>query len=717
MSLRGQAAIEFLILSGFMLIVFTTFFFVIQERSDLQRQRQQGIELQSIADVIEQEVLLASQVSDGYNRTFELPRRLAGREYDISLYPASGSPSEVVVRTSEEEYIVFLAVNLTADSRVQPGFNQITKMPGEGIFIREGANPEDVCWDAGKSCSNPDGGKVDPVTCECECSAGFAECGGQCIDLESSVDNCGSCGNACPSGESCVGGSCSLVCTGGTTKYGFNAGGTRLWAATAGTLWGARTQITNPAEMTVCCDSTTRCAAKFWCPALGVSSFPGGRHWVCEDTGVGPEFFQCTASNDGRILDGSTGRFCCSMNSTGQYAFNSTPVGSKDESALCSDASDNDCDGLVDQADPACPICDADGDGYDGSQCGGSDCDDGDATVNPGINEGAFCSDGKDNDCDGEMDYDGADSIHGDASCQVQLTGKQIPAVVTSGEQFSLNCSTSPGSIRCVYPQVPDGSCSFTGWTGNKAKFSCMPPTVSTQSTKTFGCIVATYCYSSGTNPLQQNVVVCPAGQVWSGTQCITPVCDSDADCNDFNVCTQDTCNNPGTASASCSNSAVPSGTWCGSDDRCSGGVCIDCDQDNDNYWRNNQYWACGSGSDCNDLASAVNPGESEAGNCFDDQDNDCNGFSDGDDPACYGGSCTSPPDCPFTACAANSCSVESYSCKSDCWGDVQWGDYTRTKCAFYYCNNAPNTKFCSQSEYSSQCGGSGGYTRDPGIA
>ena len=49
-------------------------------------------------------------------------------------------------------------------------------------------------------------------------------------------------------------------------------------------------------------------------------------------------------------------------------------------------------------------VCDVDGDGYDNSGCGGSDCDDNDASVYPGAPEVLY--DGVDSDCDGHSDYD-----------------------------------------------------------------------------------------------------------------------------------------------------------------------------------------------------------------------------------------------------------------------------------------------------------------------
>jgi hypothetical protein len=75
---------------------------------------------------------------------------------------------------------------------------------------------------------------------------------------------------------------------------------------------------------------------------------------------------------------------------------------------LCADGLDDDCDGLVDCADPDC---DADTCGPHGLVCGASAC------MCPGGTTETTCGDGGDNDCDGALDCD--DASCGGRSCGV----------------------------------------------------------------------------------------------------------------------------------------------------------------------------------------------------------------------------------------------------------------------------------------------------------
>lgn len=90
----------------------------------------------------------------------------------------------------------------------------------------------------------------------------------------------------------------------------------------------------------------------------------------------------------------------------------------------------------------------------------------------------------------------------------------------------------------------------------------------------------------------------CPEGICCSG-QCVAPACSADADCNDSNECTTDTCYNPGTCSAYCDHQDVTQ--ECIDDDGCCPAGCnINNDNDcpttcGDGYCAGHTY-----GEDCN---------------------------------------------------------------------------------------------------------------------
>lgn len=71
------------------------------------------------------------------------------------------------------------------------------------------------CGSCGNACAS--GEACASGTCALECTAGMAACSGACVDTSTDPAHCGGCGVACLAGEMCLGGTCTLVCPPGQT--------------------------------------------------------------------------------------------------------------------------------------------------------------------------------------------------------------------------------------------------------------------------------------------------------------------------------------------------------------------------------------------------------------------------------------------------------------------------------------------------------------------
>jgi len=137
------------------------------------------------------------------------------------------------------------------------------------------------------------------------------------------------------------------------------------------------------------------------------SDDPGGTEVDAGPVDAGPDGMVLRCDDDDHDDDGDGFAGCFDCDDTDPDI---SPA--VNEGYCCStnldDGIDNDCDGEIDETPflqgCACWEGDSDNDGY----LDQFDCDPNDATVNPGITEGQWCSpdrhDGKDNDCDGDVD-------------------------------------------------------------------------------------------------------------------------------------------------------------------------------------------------------------------------------------------------------------------------------------------------------------------------
>ncbi len=236
---------------------------------------------------------------------------------------------------------------------------------------------------------------------------------------------------------------------------------------------------------------------------------------------------------------------------------------------LC-DGVDNDCDGVIDNED-------ADKDGYSACPGPNQDCDDSDPKVHPGAPTN--CSNGKDNDCNGEVDADQDDDNDGYPAC--------------------VDCDDKDPSI---HPGATPNC-------GNGKDNDCDGIIDSKLDADKDGSPACVDCDDKDPNRFPGNPEVCDG----KDNDCNGVVDDMDNDGDSFSGCADDCDDNditihPG-AMRNCKN---------GKDNDCDG--IIDAVEDGDG----DGYAGC---ADCDDNNKYVNPGAVEF--AADNVDNNCNGLTD----------------------------------------------------------------------------------------
>lgn len=128
MNKKLQSAIEFMIMIGFVLFFFFTFFFIINANLAEEFKERNNKEVKNIALTAQDEISLAVEASDGYSRQFELPEKVANRDYDINIIE-----SLIYLNTTDGEYALALpTVNVSGN--LKTGSNTIRKQNGEVLL-------------------------------------------------------------------------------------------------------------------------------------------------------------------------------------------------------------------------------------------------------------------------------------------------------------------------------------------------------------------------------------------------------------------------------------------------------------------------------------------------------------------------------------------------------------------------------------------------------
>ena len=122
---KAQAAVELMIVMGFLLFFFIVFIGTIQGKMQEKTDEKKTIILKDIVKTVQEEIDLAVRSTDGYTREFKIPERIINSEYEISLFEGI-----VYAKTTDEKHAIAVNIkNITGDiSNEEP--NIITKQNG-----------------------------------------------------------------------------------------------------------------------------------------------------------------------------------------------------------------------------------------------------------------------------------------------------------------------------------------------------------------------------------------------------------------------------------------------------------------------------------------------------------------------------------------------------------------------------------------------------------
>ncbi len=304
---------------------------------------------------------------------------------------------------------------------------------------------------------------------------------------------------------------------------------------------------------------------------------------------------------------------------------------------ICNDEYDNDCDGDVNLADSDCrPLIDMDGDGFcpngqdlnDNGNCAGNneigiaaDCDDDNADAYPDAAE--VCTDGFDNDCDGDTDADDSQCIgitdeDGDGFCPMGTDINADGDCTDDGEQDgAMDCDDTRRDVFPNAEEVCDGNVdNDCDGTSDIMDTDCAALvdmdgdgfcTMGTDFNNDGDCF--------GINEGSEVEVDCD-DSVDSTNPEAAEICDDndDNDCDGDVDGDDDDCDDVLDADGD--------GFCAMGQDLNDDGDCLDEDEDGDDV-------------DCDDTDDSINPDAAEI--CGDDEDNNCDGLTDAEDRASCG--------------------------------------------------------------------------------
>lgn len=123
--MRGQVVIEFLIITGIAMIVGMLYLALSANLMMTKSEEQRIAALNDIGYMIQDEIILATTVQDGYSRTFTIPEKASRFTYEVALT----SPTTVTLQSG----------SVTANYRIPEVDAGSTLAKGENTITKRGA--------------------------------------------------------------------------------------------------------------------------------------------------------------------------------------------------------------------------------------------------------------------------------------------------------------------------------------------------------------------------------------------------------------------------------------------------------------------------------------------------------------------------------------------------------------------------------------------------
>lgn len=127
---KAQIAIEFIVIIGAVIFFISIFFLAIQENMKEEIDKRQNILVKEIALIVQDEINLALESTDGYSRNFKIPRRVGGLEYEINI-----TSGVVFIKTEDDRYALALPVS-EVTGNINISDNKIEKING-AIYLNQ----------------------------------------------------------------------------------------------------------------------------------------------------------------------------------------------------------------------------------------------------------------------------------------------------------------------------------------------------------------------------------------------------------------------------------------------------------------------------------------------------------------------------------------------------------------------------------------------------